>query len=110
VQLLKSFELDQKLVERIETEVTCADRAASSAKLAAADQEASVENSRIKLIDDCTRAALAKSAADAEAARLARAARQVTSRPSSSLSVAQALHDADEQVGRRARFCHAGRP
>ena len=91
-------------------EVSCADRAGSSAKLAAADQEASAENSRIKLVEDCTLAALAKSAADADAARQARAARQVTSRPSSSLSVGQALHDADEQVGQRVWFGRVGPP
>ena len=96
MQLLKSFELPLELVKRIETEVALAEHAGSSAKLAAVDAELA-ENFR--LIADCTSATVANAAAAAEAARLARASRQVISRPSSSLSVAQALHDAD-QVGR----------
>ena len=97
MQLLKSFELDKELVKRIETEVALAEQAGSSAKLAAVDADELAENFR--LIADCRSAAVANAAAAAEAARLARASRQVISRPSSSLSVAQALHDAD-QVGR----------
>lgn len=100
-QLLKSFELDKGLVKMIETEVASAEQAGSSAKLAASDSDELAGNGQASLIADCTSAAVAKAAAAAEAARLARASRQVISRPSSSLSVAQALHDAD-QVARLA--------
>jgi hypothetical protein len=96
VQLVKSFELDKEVVERIVTEVSGAERAGLSAKLAAADGAARSENAQLTLIEDCRLVAVAKAAAEAEAARQARAAMQVVSRPSSSLSVAQALLDVDQ--------------
>jgi hypothetical protein len=96
VQLIKSFNLDSDLVRKIEADVGCAERAGLSAKLAAAKDELPSELCQAKLIDDCRLAALANNAAELDAARQARALKQVISRPSSSLSVAQDLQDVDQ--------------
>ncbi len=96
LHLIKSFELDKEIVERILTEVSLAEQAGLSAKLAAAKDEVCAEMGQVKLIEECRLTALAKVASEAEAARQARASKQVVSRPSSSLSLAQALCDVDQ--------------
>lgn len=92
---MKSFQLEKNLVEAIEAQILCAERAGSAAKLDAEEGE-SVHDGTLKRIHDCKMAILEKASADAEAARRARASRQVISRPSSSLSVAQDLLDLDQ--------------
>ena len=96
LHLIKSFELDKTMIERIVTEVSLAEQVGLMAKLAVANDERCAENGQVKLIEECRLAVLAKVAAEAEAARQARALMQVVSRPSSSLSVAQALCDVDQ--------------
>lgn len=96
VQLIKSFKLDSELVRKIEADVCCAEQAGLSAKLAAAKDELPAEHCHAKLIEDCRLAALANNAAEVDKARQARALKQVISRPSSSLSVAQDLQDVDQ--------------
>ena len=95
VQLIKSFKLDSELVRKIEADVCCAEQAGLSAKLAAAKDELPAEHCHAKLIEDCRLAALANNAAEVDKARQARALKQVISRPSSSLSVAQDFQDVD---------------
>ncbi len=95
MRLLKSFQLDKKIVGEMETQISCAERAGLLAKLAVEDG-AAADNGRIKRIEDCKLATFEKASADAESAQRARASGQVMSRPSSSLSVAQALLDVDQ--------------
>jgi hypothetical protein len=98
VQLIKSFNLDSDLIRKIEADVGCAEQAGLSANLAAAKDELPPELCQVKLVEDCRLAALANNAAELDAARRARALKQVVSRPSSSLSVAQDLLDVDQAL------------